>query len=83
MVKTKDGNGKNLHDTEKPIDLMKILIKNSSNENDVVLDPFAGIGSTLIASMMLNRKSIGIEIDTGYCEKIIKRIGEINYDVAT
>ena len=35
--KTKDKNGKNLHDTEKPIDLMKILIENSSKKNDIVL----------------------------------------------
>src|SRR5574344_1004144 len=38
--KIKDGKGNNLHDTEKPVDLMKILIANSSNENDIVLDPF-------------------------------------------
>ena len=35
---------KNIHDTEKPVDLMKILIENSSNENEIVLDPFMGVG---------------------------------------
>ena len=64
--KIKDENGKNLHDTEKPIDLMKILVNNSSNERDIVLDPFCGIGSTVIASKMLNRQYIGVEIDTKY-----------------
>lgn len=64
--KIKDENGKNLHDTEKPIDLMKILVNNSSNERDIVLDPFCGIGSTVIASKILNRQYIGVEIDTKY-----------------
>lgn len=42
--KTKDENGKNIHDTEKPVQLMKILVENSSNENDIVLDCFMGVG---------------------------------------
>lgn len=64
--KTKDENGKNIHDTEKPVELMKILIENSSNENDVVFEPFMGVGSTIIASKELNRKYIGCEIDEDY-----------------
>ena len=64
--KTKDENGKNYHDTEKPVELMKILIDNSSKEYDIVLDPFMGIGSTGIACKELNRYFIGIEIDQTY-----------------
>ena len=64
--KRKDINGKNLHDTEKPVELMKILIENSSLENQIVLDPFMGIGSTGIACLQANRKFIGIEIDEKY-----------------
>lgn len=64
--KHKDENGKNLHDTEKPVELMKILIDNSTNENDVILDPFVGIGSTGLAALELNRKFIGVEIDETY-----------------
>src|SRR5574344_2392015 len=64
--KTKDENGKNIHDTEKPIDLMKILIENSSQENEIILDPFIGVGSTGIATLQLNRKFIGIELDDTY-----------------
>lgn len=63
--KTKE-NGKVLHPTEKPINLMKVLIENSSSENDIILDPFMGIGSTCIASKILNRKYIGIELDQEY-----------------
>lgn len=64
--KTKDENGKNLHDTEKPVELMQILIENSSKENDIVLDPFTGIGATIKACINTNRKFIGIELDENY-----------------
>ena len=67
-------NGKNLHDTEKPVELMKILIENSSNENDIVFDPFMGIGSTIIASKNLNRQYMGIEIDKNYYDIVQDRI---------
>lgn len=65
-IKAKGEDGKNLHDTEKPVELMKILIENSSKENDIVLDPFAGIGSVTRACAELKRKFIGVEIDTSY-----------------
>lgn len=64
--KLKDENGKNLHNTEKPVELMKILIENSSNVGDIILDPFMGIGATGIAAKELNRKFIGIELDEKY-----------------
>lgn len=66
IKKQKDINGKNLHNTEKPVELMKILIENSSDENDIILDPFMGIGSTGIASKELKRNFIGIELDEKY-----------------
>ena len=72
--KTKGLDGKNLHDTEKPVELMKILIDNSSNEGDIVFEPFGGIGSTAIACVELNRKCISIEIDDTYFEIKKKRI---------
>ncbi len=73
-IKTKDINNNNLHDTEKPIELMKILIENSSNENDLILDPFMGIGTTGIACKNLNRNFIGIEIDEKYFNIAKERI---------
>lgn len=72
--KLKDSNGKNLHDTEKPVELMKILIDNSSKENDIVIDPFMGIGSTGVAAKELNRRFVGIEIDETYFNIAKKRI---------
>lgn len=64
--KSKGSNNQNLHDTEKPVALMEILINNSTKENEIVLDPFAGIASTLIACKKNNRRYIGFEIDKKY-----------------
>ena len=72
--KSKDENGKNLHDTEKSIELMQILIENSSQVNDIVLDPFAGIGSTLLACINTGRNYVGFEIDEKYYEIAKERI---------
>lgn len=68
IIDVKNIRGNKLHPTEKPVELNKILIENSSNENDVVLDPFMGVGSCGIACKELNRKFIGIEIDEKYFE---------------
>jgi DNA modification methylase len=55
-----------VHDHQKPIDLLKFLIKKSSLENEIVLDMFAGSGSTLFAAKELNRQFIGCELDEHY-----------------
>ncbi len=64
--KQKGEDGKNLHDTEKPVELMRILIENSSQENEIVLDPFMGIGATGVGCIESNRKFIGVELDEKY-----------------
>ena len=64
--KTKDAKGKNIHDTEKPVELMKILIENSTQKGDIVLDPFVGVGSTALACIESERNYIGIELDENY-----------------
>ena len=64
--KTKDTNGKNIHDTEKPVELMKILIENSTQKGDIVLDPFVGVGATALACIESERDYIGIELDENY-----------------
>lgn len=64
------------HPTEKPIDLMKYYIENSSNKYDVVLDPFMGSGSTGIACKQTDRNFIGIELDKKYFDIAKKRIEE-------
>ena len=64
--KTKSEDGKNIHDTEKPVELMKALIENSSHIDEVVFEPFMGVGSTIMACIELDRKYIGCEIDEIY-----------------
>lgn len=74
--KLKDENGKNLHDTEKPVSLMEILVKNSSKIYDKVLDPFMGIGATGIACKHLDRNFIGIELSEEYYNIAVRRKNE-------
>lgn len=76
--KTKDENGNNLHDTEKPVELMEIIIQNSSKENDIVVDTFMGINATGVACKRNNRNFIGIELDENYFNISKERISNIN-----
>ena len=69
-----DRTANTLHPTEKPVDLLKELIINSTREGELVLDYFAGSGSTLKASKDLNRKFIGIEQSPDYIKQIKRRL---------
>lgn len=62
-----------LHPTMKPIDLLVYLIKNSSKENNLIVDLFGGSGSSLIAAEQTNRICYTMELDPRYCDVIIKR----------
>ena len=57
----------------KPVELSIIAINNSSLNKNIILDPFLGSGSTLIACEKPNRKCYGVELDPHYCDVIIKR----------
>ena len=78
--KTKGEDGKNIHDTEKPVELMKILIENSSQEGELVLDPFLGVGATAMACKELNRDYIGVELDEKYYNIACKRVNDYMND---
>ena len=62
------------HPTIKPLKIIKTLIKNSSNEGDIILDCFSGSGTTCVAAKELGRKYIGIEIDPEYHKISIDRL---------
>lgn len=62
------------HPTQKPVELMGRLIRIHSKENDIVLDPFSGGGSTLLASEILKRRWIGMELEQKYVDIAQKRI---------
>ena len=61
------------HPTMKPIPLFSYLMENSTKKGDVVLDPFAGSGTTLICAEQLGRRCFTIELDPHYCDVIIAR----------
>lgn len=67
---------KGRHNSEKPVELMEILIKNSTGMFDIVLDPFMGSGTTGVAAANLNRFFIGIEVAQEHFETAYKRIKE-------
>ena len=62
------------HPTQKPLELIERCLRASTNEGDVVLDPFAGSGSTGVAALELGRRFIGIEIDPGFVDISVKRL---------
>ncbi len=69
------------HPTQKPVDLIENIILHSSNEGDVVLDPFSGSGTTAVAAIRTGRHYIGIDTDAGYCEIAERRIAETYQEI--
>lgn len=68
--------GENQHPTEKPIELLEKMILLYTKEDDVILDPFMGTGSTIVASKNLKRKYIGIEIEENYFNIAKERLSQ-------
>ena len=71
--------GKENHATVKPLKLIQRLIELTTNENDIVFDPFMGSGTTGIACMNLNRNFIGTELDSEYFEIAKSRVEKAYY----
>lgn len=78
VIRCKRLNGEAIsrHPTEKPVRLLRQLIESSSIMDETVLDPFMGVGSTLVAASVESRKSIGIELEEKYCEEAAKRLSQ-------
>lgn len=70
------------HPTEKPVELLRVLIETSSHFGETVLDPFMGSGSTLVAARLEGRKAIGIELKESYCETTVRRLRNTNVPMA-
>ena len=64
------------HPTQKPLELMEYLVKTYTNEGDMVLDNTMGSGTTNLACIKLNRKSIGIEKEKQYYDVAVRRASE-------
>jgi site-specific DNA-methyltransferase (adenine-specific) len=85
----RDNQSEKIHPTQKPVELLKTLIEIFTDEGDVVIDPCAGSGSTLVAALRLRRKAYGFEIKKDFYTKAkewiedealtIKEIKELGY----
>jgi len=76
-----NGNFESLHPTQKPLDLVSWLIRSYTNEGDLILDPFAGSGTTGHAASLLNRNFIGCELDPTYYAIAKARIENAQHDL--
>jgi DNA modification methylase len=72
-----------LHPTMKPVALVERAVRNSSKSRDIVLDPFGGSGSTLIACEKTGRQARLVELDPKYCDVIVQRWQEWTGEQAT
>ncbi len=72
QMKCKMGN--RFHPTEKPVEVMDIMINNSTHKDQIVVDPFMGSGSTGVSCIHTHRKFVGVEIDKKYFDIACKRI---------
>jgi len=68
---------KTIHPAQFPIELVQRLILALTNENDVILDPFGGVGTSALASLLLNRRAISIDKDENYTKIAFERVKDL------
>jgi site-specific DNA-methyltransferase (adenine-specific) len=72
----KNGDGSNIHDSQKPVSLFRILVRNATDPGDLVLDPFMGSGTAALACIKEGRNYLGYEIDPKYHELAERRVAD-------
>lgn len=75
--RVKDANGKSLHNTQKPMDLLRRVILSSTKPGDIILDPFVGSGTTAAAARELGRQFIAIDREASYVAAARERVEKI------
>jgi len=78
----RDGEGNKVHPTQKPLPLLERVVRASTRPGDVVLDPFAGVGTTAVAALRHGRHYIAIERETEYCTAARDRLAREQQTVA-
>lgn len=69
------------HPTQKPLKVLRHIIKLASKRGDLILDPFMGVGSTGVAAVELDRKFLGIEIEKNYCDAARSRMQKVQQNL--
>jgi site-specific DNA-methyltransferase (adenine-specific) len=67
-----------LHPCPKPVSEMRFMVEHLSQPGDIILDPFCGIGTSLVAAKQLGRRYIGCDLWPGYCLEAIQRLRELD-----
>lgn len=70
--------GNRYHPTQKAVEVIAPLVQNFSKPGDVVLDPFAGVGTTPVAAALTQRQYVGVELDPGYCDIARRRLDGVH-----
>lgn len=82
VIPAKNLRGRGIHPTEKPLGILDPLIRYACPPGGLVLDPFAGSGSTLDAARQSGRRAIGVEADERYCEAAARRLDALTLPAA-
>lgn len=77
VMPTSQGSG---HPTQKPLDMVRDFVQRFTNPGDLILDPFAGTGTTLRAAVDEGRRAVGVEADERWCEAIATRLSQTVLD---
>ena len=80
-IKVADSSFKALHSNQKPLSLMKLLVSTSSNEGDVVWEPFGGLASASVAALKLNREPYVAETNSKFYDAIEQRLNQVTRDI--
>lgn len=78
VIRARSMHGRAIHPTEKPAAILAPLVEYAVPAGGLVLDPFAGSGSTLLTARILGRRAVGIEASEAYCEAAAKRLSEVD-----
>lgn len=81
VLQVRSEHGRAVHPTQKPLGIVMPLIEYSVPVGGLVVDPFSGSGTTLLAAKLSGRRAIGVEINEGYCEAAALRLSQGAFDL--